>query len=339
MKLDITRHALSVWGVPAVVAAALVLVAAAADLEENLARLKLLPRDQRAKLVENLQKFDLVLTAEQRKSLRELDRRIAELPPDQQADYLAALRRYHNWLNRLPDRNRDEILSTPAEKRMALVAKLVSQHPSPRADTPRFLRIADPGQYSPFELAAIYKIWQALTPAERQELERVPPGPNRREELLNLSDAKDIPREIRPDDFNEKRWTTRLEEHWKKGRALLPGDELKKKQPRWLEITRRQAINLYYLAQPPAPVTSERLQQFVAGFPDWVEASFDSYPPDEARRRLAVVYRLVFPRGTEIKPAAAPAGTPSGAAKRQPEGRPPGPSGRSSGPAKSSTPF
>ena len=58
-------------------------------------------REQRQRLVENLQKFDLVYSADQQRALRDLDRRINELEPARQAQYLAALRRYHNWLDEL----------------------------------------------------------------------------------------------------------------------------------------------------------------------------------------------------------------------------------------------
>jgi hypothetical protein len=336
MNRNLKHPGLRVWAVPAASTLVVVLVAAGVDMDQNWARLKGLPLDQRAKLVENLKKFDLVLTSDQQTALRDLDRRIFELPLDQQAEYLTALRRFHNWLNRLPENSREEVLSAPPAERMALVQKLVGQHPSPRADTPRFIKIADPGEYSVFELAAIYKIWQVLSPAQRQEVERVPLGPPRREKLMTLGELKEIPREIQPDGFDEKHWIGRLEEQWKKARALLPLEELKKKQqPRWMQIARRQAINLYFLAHAPAAVTSERLEQFAAGFPSWVETTFDPYPPDEARRRLTIVYRLVFPAGSEIKPA----GPPAGAGKGQAQGRAPGAPSLPSRPGRPSTPF
>jgi hypothetical protein len=99
------------------------------------------------------------------------------------------------------------------------------------------------------------------------------------------------------------------------------GDDVKQKnQGRYAEILRRHAINLYFLAkeqrEPIKRVSPERLDQFIASFPPWVQSAFEPYPPDEARRRLTIVYRLVFPYPNEIKPAArvpaAPGGAPPG---------------------------
>ena len=83
---------------------------------------------------------------------------------------------------------------------------------------------------------------------------------------------------------------------------------------------RRLAINLYFLEQPtPRPVDPQRLAQFFAAMPPWVRTSFDSYTADEARRRLTLVYRLLFPKD-EFKPArpGTSVSTGSAASKTQP---------------------
>jgi hypothetical protein len=340
MSVEIRRYKLRVWGPPVITCLAVLLVAAGVDLEQNWARLRSMPREARAKLAENLKKFDLVLKPDQQKALRTLDRRIFDLPQAQQAEYLAAMKRFHTWLAKLPDNRRDEVLEKAPAERMTLVRKLAAQYPVPRADTPRFLKIADPGEFSPFELAAIFAIWRDLTPAQRQGVERVPLGPNRFDELFKQGDAKKLPREITPADFDEQHWITEFDSQWKKARALLPLDELKKKQqPRWAQIIRRQAINLYFLKNAPARVTSDRLAQFVASFPAWIQSTFEPYPPDEAQRRLAIVYRLVFPPGTEIKTAPPSGLAPSGIGKLKdaPATRPPGaPAAR---PSRPTAPF
>jgi hypothetical protein len=69
------------------------------------------------------------------------------------------------------------------------------------------------------------------------------------------------------------------------------------------EILRRQAINYYFIQHRPPAVLPERLADFVAAFPPWLQNAFDPYPPDEARRRLTIVYRLVFPSPAEMKAA------------------------------------
>jgi hypothetical protein len=340
MSSEIPVHAPRLWSLAAIVALALVLVAAGVELDENWARLQAMPREARARLVENLQKFDLVLTSEKQKELRDLDGRIFALPPEKRTEFLAAMRRYHNWLGKLPQNRRDEVLSVAPADRMTAIRKLAAQqHPVPRADTPRFLRINDPGEFSPLELAAIFKIWHALSPVERQQLEHVPLGPTRYAALFKLGDAREIPREIKPDDFDPARWITRIE----KAKTPLPAKQSieqlpKKQQQRWAQIVRRQAINLYFVENAPAPVRSERLAQFAATFPAWVEATFQSYAPDEARRRLTIVYRLVFPPGTEIKPVPPPSAAAS-AGKTQPPQPGPASRGQSSPAGRVSNPF
>ncbi len=71
-------------------------------------------------------------------------------------------------------------------------------------------------------------------------------------------------------------------------------------------------------------VKSDRLAAFVAAFPTFIQSSFEQYPPDEAQRRLTIVYRLVFPPGEEMKPVPAASPPPSGT------GSAPGTSGRDS---------
>src|SRR5262249_38694998 len=174
-------------------------------------------------------RFDLELAPERQQAIRDLDRRIAELDPARQSDYRAVLRRYHNWLSHLPENRREELLSSPAAQRMALVAKLVVDYPVPGADTPQFLRVAELGENSPFELAAIFSIWQKAIPAERARLERLPPGPRRREALFRLGDGLGLPREIKPATFEEETWLARVEGQWK-NRPLSLVDELLKRK-------------------------------------------------------------------------------------------------------------
>ena len=63
---------------------------------------------------------------------------------------------------------------TPGE-RMELIKKLAKDHPVPRTAPRRFLQVVDVGDFTPFELAAIYKIWQSMSPAARQQVERMKP--------------------------------------------------------------------------------------------------------------------------------------------------------------------
>jgi hypothetical protein len=133
MSWNIRRHTIRFVGLPVISALATILVAATVDPEGNWVRLRSMPREERQRLIENLRKFDLIYTREQQQDLRDLDRRINDLDPARQAQYLTALRRYHNWLNLLPETKQDGLKDKPAGERMSLVKKLVADHPVPTA--------------------------------------------------------------------------------------------------------------------------------------------------------------------------------------------------------------
>jgi hypothetical protein len=307
-----SRRAMLVGGPLAISALATILLAAV-DPERNMARIKAMPIEERQRLVENLRKFDLLYVAREQQAIRELDRRLDELEPDRRAQYLAVLRRYHNWLNKLADAKRDELRTMAPGERMALIKKLLVDNPVPRADTPQFLKVTDMGDYSPFELAAIYKIWQFLTADQRQQVDRMANPSNRRSFLTKIAERKSLPREIVPSDFAEPSWITRMQGFLQKTRPgilrAVEDVEKKKKDAAAVEFVRRLAINHYFAENPGSAVTPERLAQFLAGYPSWVQSTFDSYPPDEARRRLTIAYRLVFPHPEEIPPAKKKAGS------------------------------
>lgn len=300
--------AVRVFALPAVVALATILIAAGFDLESNKNRFKALPVEERKKLVDNLLRFDAVLTLDQKRAVEELDRKIHELPDAQQSEYLATLRRYHNWLARLPEDRREEIMRASPTEKMAAVRKLASlpRYHVPQDLTPSIVQLADIGEHTPFELAAIYRIWQALTPAQRKEVDKPVNNSGRLQVLLRIGQAKKMPREIVPEGYDEERVLADLATFLKKGSGVLAVEPLKKQsEPRFAEVTRRQAINLYYLSAARKGsikhVEPERLDQFAATFPWWVQSAFESYSPDEARRRLTIVYRLVFPPPSEIR--------------------------------------
>jgi hypothetical protein len=339
MILPTRHHWLRIWAPPVVTALATIMVAATTELDRGWERLKSLPAERRQKLVENLKKFDLVYTPKQQQALRDFDRRINELPPEQRNNYFSVLHRYHNWLNQLPENMRSDLNEKPPGERMAVVSKLLLDHPVPRAKTSQFLQIADLGDHSPLELAAIFKIWQAIPPAGRQQIEMLPSVPKRQEALYKFADKKNLPKEIKPPALEETEWLTKLEDFLRARRPMLLLPDLKKKETFAVrsEIMRRMAINYHFVVHAPPTVTSERLDDFAAAFPPWLRNAFDPFPPDEARRRLAVVYRLVYPPPAEMKPAEKSAATrpppqPGAAAPREPgspAGKPQSPSGAS----------
>jgi hypothetical protein len=133
--------------------------------------------------------------------------------------------------------------------------------------------------------------------------------------LLGKGEAKKVAAIRKQQGYDEARWLAELETFAQHQRYVFVLSELKtREEPRSGEILRRLAINLHFLAiEPPKKVDQSRLDDFLASFPPWLQSSFDHHDPDEARRRLTVVYRLVFPPGHEIAEGTRRANAPAAA--------------------------
>ncbi len=88
-------------------------------------------------------------------------------------------------------------------------------------------------------------------------------------------------------------------------------------------VRRRLAENYYFIEHPPETVDPENLLRFETALPSWFRPSFDPLPPDEARRRLTILYRLVYPHPQEMPVEKAPRPSPR---PRPPRRSPPSPS-------------
>ncbi len=302
-----------------IAAAVPVLLGAADQLQDALARLQNMSPRQRAEIAQALQRFDLKVPPEEQQSIRQLDDRVNALPPERKIHYLAVLRRFHNWLDTLPDTVKDDLLAKAPEQRMPQIKTLLARYPLPRESTPSWMQFTELAGPSLFDLAILFKVWQDTTPQERNEIEKLPSG-RRRAKLLEHGLQKRSMRDFRPADFRLEEWIPKVEAEIEELRAVDP--ELKtaltkaekkleelareksfaKARPR-SPILRRLAINLSTLSWNPPPVSAEKLAAFFAAMPPWVQNSFDPYPADEARRRLTLVYRLVFPYPAELQPA------------------------------------
>jgi hypothetical protein len=352
------------WGLVGISAAALVLVAAVSEPDASWERLRALSPNGRSHLLENLRRFDLELTPEQRDAVREIDHRLADLQPDERARYESVLHRYHAWLASLPENRQAELAAKPAAERMALVRKLAAEHPVPSADTQPVLKVVEAGAWSPFELASAYKIWQVLDPTRRARIERLNELA-RHEALLNFGPRLNpaIPREIVPEDFDEARWTAAVQDYLRGNRPGLLIDDaerkrleetarkkaesldeparkkfedvVKRKDSVRRRILRHQAINLYLVRAEVRSVDSQRLTRFFTALPAWIQTSMDALPPDEARKRLTLAYRLDFPYPQEIdsvrkaadkttRARPAPGKKPAGAQAPRPKAAPSG---------------
>jgi hypothetical protein len=300
-----------------------VAAAGAASLDENRARYQQMSMGARRDLAESLRRFDQDLRNEQQQAVRAIDDRLNALSAEERASYFAVLRRFHNWIEGLPERVRDDLLAKAPDQRMAMIKTLTAKYPLPNVEARSPIDFIQTGGTGAFEVAALCKIWLTLPPQERQKLDALPVG-SRREALhrLGREHAPPIPRELTPADYNEPKWIELVETRLKDIRSLgaAQNDWITKVENRISQAANRKesgkdrpspflhrlAVNLYVQEHTPPPkVDASRLAQFFAAIPSWVQSTFNVFPSDEARRRLTLVYRLVYPHPQEFDPRAA----------------------------------
>ena len=179
--------------------------------------------EQRRQIEAKLRRFDQVLTPEQQKALRAIDDRIGKLPSEEGQHYLAVLRRYHNWLNSLPETVKTNYLSRPASERIAQIKSLIARYPIPTGISPRWIWFADGGSASLIEQAAIFKVWKEMTPEQRREVENPPAGKRRPSSCSGTLEATtSSARSSRPTSIEEE-WTTKAESALREIIVLDPG--------------------------------------------------------------------------------------------------------------------
>ena len=309
-----------------------VALAGAATLDAGRARFFQKSQADREQLREALRRFDMRLNAQEQGAVRDIDARLNAMPQDERDEYLAVLRRYHNWLHQLPERLRDGVLAEPPDRGLKRIQELAAKYPPPDwrpTSSMDFLQIGGTGT---FELAALCKAWLALSPADRKAVDGLEVG-RRKDELARRGREQKIPREIRPPDYDEARWAEEVEARIRDLRATAAGPrdwlskiEAKFEQnganapdapPRVRPFVRRLAENLYVEEHKlDHPVDPGRLEQFFGAIPPWIQSTFSAFPGDEARHRLGVVYRLLYPHPEEFRPAAPPAPTPTAPAAK-----------------------
>lgn len=272
--------------------------------EDNWKRLRAMPRERRILLSEKLQEFE-ALPQQEKTAVRALDHELSAQSAVNAANYHSVLDRYHRWLLTLSEEQRKTLESTPPDRRMALVSQFrASQRRAPdNRPTPLFLQLAGP---SPIEMARRLQIWFHLTPAERAELEKsgAADAPRPIAELAKQKRFKLIGRLTRAqeDALMEKLESDPQTKGWV--HAVLKKAEAQGKKgenSRAVQIQRqRLADHYHFILEPPPKVTTANLLLFESILPARLRASLDSWPPDEARRRLTILYRLIYPHPEEI---------------------------------------
>jgi len=291
---------------------------AKADEEENWARLRSMPREHRQSLSQKLREFDR-LPSNEKAAIRALDQELNSQPTANRANFQSMIRRYHLWLQTLSEDQRNQIEATPVEERMAAVVKLRAKtkaNPS-EGESHVLLQVTGP---SPTNLATLLQTWMSLTPKERNELEKLDPT-ERTQRIRSLARAKKQ-KPIAPltdaqleaslhkmkADPQLTAWISRIETNAaskaatakKQGSSAKKAD-MSKNLPNPVRVLTE---NYHFLIQPPKKVESSKLVAFESSLPSWFRASFDHFSPQEARRRLTILYRLIY--GELDHPGASP---------------------------------
>jgi hypothetical protein len=310
-------------------AAALVASSAAAgEGDNNWSRLSAMPREQRAHLTENLERFD-ALPASERADIRELDAAIARLDPAVRARYRVVLRRYHVWVKGLDDDRKKQLAQAgSAREKLDLVTQWkraeVQADSRAKANLIFGLHPGDLGAIPPYEIASALRVWFELSPQEKKRIESIERLPFRISALMNMGQnpARKIPMQ-RFDPAIEQGLVDRLEAD-EKAKMVFPKQffRAKKEEPapnadpvqaakkaerlNTFNPVHHLAESLYFSEHPPAAVTTENLALFETRIPNWLRASLDPLPPEDARRRLTILYRQIYPPGSEIPPPPKP---------------------------------
>jgi len=269
----------------------------------NWNRLRSMPREERLALSKKLEEFDALSRTEQ-SAIRSLDERIKQFPPSDQANYASVLHRYHHWVQSLNETQRNELNATPSSERMRLVTKLRAQERmnSNGNLTPLFLQVIDFTTMLPIETAHRLKAWFDLTPEQRAEIDKIPALADQQKRLAELGQHVKMGPANRLTKAEEDALFEKMESNPNlKNWLALP---LKKADPaRHEKVKRHLVANFYFLEHPPTSVEPGNLMRFTSALPSWYRDQFDHLPPEEARRRLTILYRLVFPAPGEMPSA------------------------------------
>jgi len=275
---------------------------ARADEASNWERLRSMPRERREGLLEDLKKFDGLSPAE-KKAVRDLDGKLAKLAPADQARYRSVLRRYHLWVQSLPETQRNQLNAAAPGERMKLVAKFRAEEraSAPRRSSPSVLLVADFGASTPFEMAHQIQIWKALSPEQRKSLEKIASPVEGQQRLRDLGKGLNLKAETKLLKAEEEELIKKAEAHLESKGGWTPALLKKKDALKDLRLKKRWAENYYFVENPPEPVKPDNLLRFESFLPLWIRSSFDHLPADEARRRLTILYRLLYQPGQEIE--------------------------------------
>ncbi len=270
-----------------------------AEVSESWQRLHSLPIELRNHLAEQLKVFDTLDRAEQ-DVVRTLDRQVSAEADENRANYYAVLRRFHLWVQSLPEAQRTELLAAAPSQRMAMVTKILKERPASDKLESSLYHFAELGGISLFDQAEQINIWLELTDAERAEVAKL--GDSDRDHRLSaLAHEKKIAPIARPsaqvlEAAHEKVLKSEKFAFLKNVERTEVKKPEKSKQAR-KKLPQQFIDNYYFIEYRPTKVGPDKLLQFERALPSWIRGSYETLPPEEARRRLTILYRLVFPTG------------------------------------------
>ncbi len=312
----------------------------AAEDDENWARLRGIPREYRQTLSDKLRDFDRLSSSDQA-AIRSLDQQISSEAPATRASYLSVIHRYHLWLASLPPDQRKLIEDTPPDRRMAVVSKIRAKNKSRSAawNGQTSLQLAGP---SPINLARRLQTWINLSAKDRVEMEKLDPAARQQrfKSLVRPKDLRHIP-QLTPEQIEDSVKKMRTEPHLEAWITQIERDAANKAAtanapPKKAANTTKKAEaakahgippqlhalaeNYHFLIDPPKKVDPTKLLLFEAELPQWFRAAFDHFSPEEAKRRLTILYRLIY--GDSDDPGAKPPASPRPARDKPPAQKP-----------------
>lgn len=289
--------------------------ALAADEHSRLERLQSMPRERRLELREKLKEFD-ALDSGQQSRIRTLDEQLQALPASDRQRLYVVMRAYHDWLGTLPEKARRKIRQAGPSSRIDLINEIRSRQekarPGPENSTHALQVSSLVGDNMPRQTAVELKFWFSLDPEQRSRLLGRANPDRQRAEFRQLASESDAFNRIHGEHERQVRLElAALRDNMKNRKpglaAWLRPFEIPKVPPRDRVDSLRRAAELLFLSEfDPKPVAQYNLSRFVAALPPWVLSDAEALPPDAARRRLRILYRLTFPAPEELPGPSAP---------------------------------
>ena len=288
------------------------------DPDPAWSRLGAMPIERRLQLSANLGRFD-ALPPEDQAAIREIDAALDHADPAIRGRYRAILRKYRAWAAGLDPAKRAELdrARTPDAK-LALVAawRKGEVAPSELARTRLGIGVypGDLGSIPPIVLGNALRVWLALDDKSRAQVEAIDQILPRIADLIRIGRQKGIAMDHFPAaaesklldqlEANERVRAVFTMYFRRQEQAEAKGDPARPKSgnrpPASAQPLRHLAESIYFSEHPPVPVGLANLVRFEAALPFWLRNSFDPLPPEDARRRLSILYRQIYPHPSEM---------------------------------------